>query len=89
MSSRKVIEVKDNWVNIIATVDTGDAGHVIPSEMFPRVKLDRTNTTKKFVAAIGEKTKNLGKNTILFKSIEGVDRCINFRSVNVVKLFFQ
>ena len=31
---RKVVEVKDNWVNIRATLDTGAAGHVMPAEMF-------------------------------------------------------
>ena len=45
-SPRKVIEVKDNWVNIRATMDTGAAGHVVPADMFPRVKLDRTSTTE-------------------------------------------
>ena len=43
----KVIEVKDNWVDIRATKDTGVAGHVMLAEMFPRVKLDRTSTTNK------------------------------------------
>ena len=28
-SPRKVIDVKDNWVNIRVTVDTGAAGHVM------------------------------------------------------------
>ena len=50
-SPRKVIEINDNWVNIRATKDTGAAGHVMPAEMFPRVKLDRTSATKKLVAA--------------------------------------
>ena len=58
-SPRKVIEVIDNWVNITATVDTGAAGHVMPAEMFTRVKLDRTSTTKKSVAANVEKIKHL------------------------------
>ena len=53
-SPRKVIGVKDSCVNIRATMDTGAAGHVMSAEMFPRVKLDRTSTTKKFVAAHGE-----------------------------------
>ena len=56
-SARKVIDVKDNWVNISATMDTGTAGHVMLVERFSRVKLDRTITTKKFVAANGEKSK--------------------------------
>ena len=42
----KVIEVKDNWVNIRATMDTGVAGHVMLAEMFPKVKLDRTEHNK-------------------------------------------
>ena len=42
--------------------------------MFPRVKLDRTTTNKKFVAANGEKIKYLGEKTLPFKSVEGVHR---------------
>ena len=53
----KFIEVKDNWVNIRATMDTGAAGHVMPAEMFPRVKLDRTSTTKKFVQQMEKRSK--------------------------------
>ena len=48
---RKVIEVKGSGVDIRATMETGAAGHVMPAEMFLRVKLDRTSTTNKFVAA--------------------------------------
>ena len=66
-------------------MDTGAAGHVMLAEMFPRVKLDRTNTTKKFVAANGEKTKDLGGRTIPCKSVEGVHWCVKFRSADVVK----
>ena len=47
--------------------------------MFPRVKLDRTNATKKFVAANGERIKDLGEKTIPFKSVEAVHRCIKFQ----------
>ena len=65
-SPRKIIEVKDNWANIRATMDTGAAGHVMPAEVFPRVKLDRTSATKKFVAANGERIKDLGEKTIPF-----------------------
>ena len=57
----------------------------MPAEMFPRVKLDRTSTAKKFVAANGEKIKDLGERTIPFKSVERVHRCIKFRSASVVK----
>ena len=81
---RKVIEVKDNGAKIRATIDTGAAGHVMPAEMFPRVKLDRTSATKKFVAANGERIKDLIK-TIPLEFVEGVYRCMNFRSTNVVK----
>ena len=51
-------------------MDTGAAGHVTRQKMFPRVKLDRTSATKKFVAADGERTQDLGEKTILFNSIE-------------------
>ena len=82
---REVIEVKDNWVNTRATLDTGAVGHVMPAEMFLRVKLARTSLTKKFGAANGERTKDLGEKTIPFKSVEGVHRCTQLRSANVVK----
>ena len=84
-SPRKVFEVKDMWVNTRATMDTGVAGHVTSAEMFPRVKLDCTSTTKNSVAASGEKIKDLGEKTIPFKSAEGVHRCTKFRSASVVK----
>ena len=66
-------------------MDTGAAGHAMPAEMPPRVKLDRTSTTKKFVAAAGERIRELGEKTIPFKFVEGVHNCIKFRSANVVK----
>ena len=84
-SPRIVIEDKDNWVCTRAIMDTETAGHVMPSETFSRVKLDRTSTTKKFVAANGEKIKDLGEKTIPFRSVEGVHRCFEFRSAKVVK----
>ena len=84
-SPRKAIEVKDNGVNIRPTMDTGAAAHVMPAEMFPRVKLDCTSATKKFVAANGERIKDLGEKATPFKSVGGVHRCINFRSASVVK----
>ena len=44
-------------------MDTGAAGHVTLAEMFPRVKLDRTSATKKFLAANGGGIKDLGEKT--------------------------
>ena len=84
-SPRKVVEVKDKWVNIRATIDTGAAGHVMRAEMFPRVGLGRRSPTKKFVAAYGEKIKDRSEKTIPFRSVEGVHRCIKFRSASVMK----
>ena len=57
---RKIIEVKDKWVNIRATMDTGAAGHVVLAEMFPRVKLDRTNTNKEIRCSNWRKDQRLG-----------------------------
>ena len=67
-------------------MDTGAAGHVVLAEMFPRVDLERTSTTKKFAAAKGEMIKDLGDKTIPFKSVEGAHRCIkNQERKRVVK----
>ena len=66
-------------------MNTGAAGHVMTAEMFLRVNLHRTSTTRKFVAANGEKTKDLGEKASPFKSVEGVHRCMQFRSASVVK----
>ena len=66
-------------------MDSGAAGHVMPETMFPRVKLVRKRTPKKFVAASGEQIKDLGDKTIPFNTNEGIQRCITFRSANVVK----
>ena len=59
--------------------------------MFPRVKLERKTSPKEFVAANGEQIKDLGEKNIPFKTNEGVQRCITFRSANVVKplIFMQ
>ena len=66
-------------------MDTGAAGHVMPETMFPRVKLERRTSPKKFVAANGEQIKDLGEKNIPFKTNEGIQRCITFRSASVVK----
>ena len=36
------------------------------------------------IAASGQRIKDLGEDTIPFKSVEGVQRCTKFRSANVV-----
>ena len=52
---KKVLEVKGNWVNVRATMDTRVAGHVMPAGMCPHLKLTCSIMEKKFVAANGEK----------------------------------
>ena len=79
------MEVKDKWVKVRVTMDSGVAGHVMLESMFPRVKLKRKTSPKKFVAANGEQNKDLGEKIIPFKTNEGIQRCITFRSANVVK----
>ena len=44
-----------------------------------------SNSPKKCVAANGEQIKDLGEKNIPLKTNEGVQRCITFRSANVVK----
>ena len=48
-------------------------------------RLSARHHRKKFVAANGEQIKDLGAKRIPFKTNEGVQRCITFRSANVVK----
>ena len=57
----------------------------MPETMFPHVKRERKTSPKKFVAANGEQIKDLGEKSIPFETNEGVQRCITFRSANVVK----
>ena len=85
LNSKKVVEMKDKWVKVRVTMDSGAAGHVMPETMFPHVKLERKTSPKKFVAANGEQIKDLGEKNIPFKTNEGIQRCITFRSANVVK----
>ena len=42
--------------------------------MFPRVKLERKTAPKKFVAASGEQSRDLGEKTIPLKTHEGIHR---------------
>ena len=62
------VEVKDKWVNVRVTMDSGAADHVMPETMFPRDKLERNTTPKKFVAANGEQIKDLSEKAIPFKT---------------------
>ena len=82
---KKIVDVKDKWVKVRVTTDSGAAGHMMPDTMFPRVKLERKTTPKKLVAANGEQTKDPGEKTTPFQTNEGIQRCIKFRSASVVK----
>ena len=82
---KKVFKSKTKWTNDRATMDRGAAGRVMPAELFPRVQLNCSSTTKKIVMTNGEMNKDLGEKAIPFKSVEGVHRCMKFRSANVVK----
>ena len=53
-----MVEVKDRWVKVRVTMDSGAAGHVMPETMFPRVKLERKTSPKTFVAASGEQIRD-------------------------------
>ena len=54
--AKEFIEVKDRWVKVRGTTDSGAAGHVMPETMFPRVKLERKTSSKKIVAANGDES---------------------------------
>ena len=84
-SPKKIVEVTDRWVKVRVTMDSGAAGHVMPVATFPRVKLKRKTSPKKFVAANGEQIRDLGEKNMPFKTNEGIQRCMTFRSASVVK----
>ena len=85
LSPKKIVEKKDRWVKVRVTMDSGAAGHVMPETMFQHVKIERKTPTKNFVAANGEQIEDSRAKRIPFKTNEGVQRCITFRSANVVK----
>ena len=67
------------------TVDSGPAGHVMREGMFPRVKLERKTSPKRSAAANAEQIRDLGEQTVPFKTNEGIQRCVTFRSASVVR----
>ena len=79
LSPKKIVEVRDKWVKVRVTTDSGAAGHVMPETMFPRVKLERRTSPKKFVAANGEQIKDLGEKNIPFKTNEGNSEVYNIQ----------
>ena len=85
VSSKKVVETKDRWMKVRVTMDTGAAGHVMPEAMFPNVKLERKTPPMKFVTANGDQIRDFSEKNIPFRTNEGIQRCITFRSANVVK----
>ena len=64
LNSNKIMNVKDRWVEVRVTLVSGDAGHVMPEVMLPRVKLEGTTSLKRFVAANGEQIKDLAKRLV-------------------------
>ena len=77
--------MKDRWVKVRVTMDSGAAGLVMLEGMFPRVKLERKEISpKRFVAANAEQIRDMGEQNIPFKTNEGIQRCITFRCASVV-----
>ena len=62
-SPKKIVQVKDRWVKVRVTMDSGAAGHVMLEAMFPHVKLERKTSPLKFVAANGEQIRDMGVKT--------------------------
>ena len=54
--------------------------------MFPRVKFECKTSPQKFVAAKRAQLRDLGEKNIPFKTNEGIQRCITFRSASVKPL---
>ena len=65
-NSKKIIEVKDRWVQVRVIMDSGVAGHVMLEGMFPRVRFEHKTSPKRFVAANVEQIRDSGEK--LFQS---------------------
>ena len=71
-------------LKVRVTSESGAAGHVMLEGRFPRVKLERKASPKRFVAANIKQIKVLGAQTIPFKRNGRSQRCITLRSASVV-----
>ena len=67
-------------------IDPGAAVPVMLEGTFPHFKLERKTSPKRFVAANGEQTRDLGEKFVPFKTSDGIQRCITFGSARVVEL---
>ena len=67
-TQKEVVEVKDRWVKVKVTMDSGAAGHVMLETLFSHTKLERNTAPKKFAAANGEPIKDVGEKKIPFKT---------------------
>ena len=70
LNFQEIIEVKDKWVTVRSTMDSGAARHVMIQGMFLRMRLERKTAPKKFVAATGAQIRDLGEKTIPFMTNE-------------------
>ena len=84
LSCKKIIEVKDRWVKVRVTVDSGVAGHVMIEIMFP-LETRAQDRTDNFQAVHGEQNRGLGHKTIPCKTHEEGHRCVTYRSASGVK----
>ena len=71
------------------SAECGEQSQFEPEEDCRGGKLERKTPPKKFVAANGEQIKDLGEKRIPFQTNEEVQRCIMFRSANVVNPFMS
>ena len=60
LSPKKIMEVKDKWVKVRVTMDSGAAGHVMLETMFPHVKLERKNIAEEVCGSKWRASQRLG-----------------------------
>ena len=83
-----VMEKKGEWVRLSATVDSGASNSVAPPALFPHVKLEESDGSKRgqhYVAANGSHIQNEGKKCVVFRTNENVSRRITFQCAKVTK----
>ena len=88
-SHKKIIDVKDKWVKDGVTIELWSCRIYTLEAMFSRVQLERKTAPKKFVAANGQRIRDLGEMTIRPKTNDGTQRRITSNSASMVKPFIS
>ena len=75
--SKKITDVKDRWVKLRATMDTGAAGHGMPENIVSNVKLEHTGAPQKSVGASAERITDIGRRRFASQQVKALAEASN------------